>query len=96
MVKVDCTSTEGKEACGTHGVRGYPTLMLFKNGAPTKYQGARSKNDLATWLTKEVCPTLLTNFNFHPFLTHHLCSRPPCFLKCRPTLQTGAASKSDL
>jgi hypothetical protein len=37
-----------KDLCAKHGVRGYPTLMLFKNGVanPEKYQGAR---DLAAF-----------------------------------------------
>ena len=36
IAKLD--ATEHKEAAAKHGVRGYPTLKLFKNGVPMDYQ----------------------------------------------------------
>jgi len=44
VADVDCT-TEGKELCETHGVRGYPTI---KHGDPDElqdYNGGRSYDD---------------------------------------------------
>eukprot|EP00514_Thraustochytrium_sp_LLF1b_P013327 CAMPEP_0184541634 /NCGR_PEP_ID=MMETSP0199_2-20130426/1497_1 /TAXON_ID=1112570 /ORGANISM="Thraustochytrium sp., Strain LLF1b" /LENGTH=127 /DNA_ID=CAMNT_0026935369 /DNA_START=85 /DNA_END=468 /DNA_ORIENTATION=- len=46
VYKVDCTVQ--KDICSEQGVRGYPTLKMFKNGAGEgeKYQGSR---DLAAF-----------------------------------------------
>jgi len=42
IAEADCT-TDGA-ACKKHGVRGYPTVLLFNGGKePVKYQGARNK-----------------------------------------------------
>ena len=41
MDKVDCVG-EGKDICSKHGVSGYPTLKVFRNGAMEKdYDGPR-------------------------------------------------------
>jgi thioredoxin-like negative regulator of GroEL len=54
IVKVDCTVE--KDLCAKHGVRGYPTLMLFKNGVanPDKYQGARDLAAFTQFLDSKV------------------------------------------
>ncbi len=47
VAKVDCTVS--KDVCSSQGIRGYPTLQLFKNGevtAPVKYSGARDLSAL--------------------------------------------------
>jgi hypothetical protein len=43
---VDCTVH--RDVCTAQGVKGYPTLILFKNGVPegTKYSGARELQPL--------------------------------------------------
>jgi len=49
--RVDCTSE--RDLCETHGVRGYPTLLLFVNGQKDdKYQGSREFKDLFSYATK--------------------------------------------
>lgn len=41
LVKVDCTEA-GKETCNKHGVSGYPTLKIFRNGdVSQEYNGPR-------------------------------------------------------
>ncbi len=48
IAKVDCTVS--RDVCSSQGIRGYPTLQLFKGGdlaAPVKYSGSR---DLAALL----------------------------------------------
>ena len=48
--KVDCTAN--KAACGTHGVRGYPTLLFFAAGSSSgeKYQGGRDVESMSKWI----------------------------------------------
>jgi len=49
--RVDCTMDN--ELCSTHGVRGYPTLLLFINGEKEeKYQGGRDFQELFAFVTK--------------------------------------------
>lgn len=49
IAKVDCTVE--KELCETHQVRGYPTLILFKDGSKkANYSGARDIESLLAFL----------------------------------------------
>ena len=44
VVDVDCTK-EG-DLCSKHGVKGYPTIKYWENGASKDYNGGRSYDDL--------------------------------------------------
>eukprot|EP00282_Hemiselmis_andersenii_P003312 CAMPEP_0114144932 /NCGR_PEP_ID=MMETSP0043_2-20121206/19788_1 /TAXON_ID=464988 /ORGANISM="Hemiselmis andersenii, Strain CCMP644" /LENGTH=284 /DNA_ID=CAMNT_0001239339 /DNA_START=7 /DNA_END=861 /DNA_ORIENTATION=+ len=48
IAKSDCTVH--KALCSKHGVRGYPTLLVFVNGESSKYEGGRELNALAEFV----------------------------------------------
>jgi thioredoxin-like negative regulator of GroEL len=54
IAKVDCTVET--QLCQQQGIRGYPTLVLFKKGSKNqeKYQGARDLSAFTSWLDGQV------------------------------------------
>lgn len=49
LVDVDCTAENGKEVCSKHGVSGYPTLKIFRDGEVSQeYNGPREAGKCLT------------------------------------------------
>ncbi|RWS12213.1 disulfide-isomerase A3-like protein [Dinothrombium tinctorium] len=56
LVKVDCTSDAGgKDLCNEHGVSGYPTLKIFKDGEfHQEYNGPRDSQGIVKYMANQV------------------------------------------
>jgi len=50
IAKVDCTAQEA--VCSRFGVRGYPTIKLFRNGNPQEYSAARETEAIVSFMKK--------------------------------------------
>jgi protein disulfide-isomerase-like protein len=80
LVKVDMTRDGNAELRARYGIRGYPSLKLFKAHSPLpyEYRGPRDTSGIASYLSKErekckACATVAvleddTNANDHGFL----------------------------
>ena len=47
---LDCT--ENKDICNKYDIKGYPTLLYFKNGKSSIYNGERTADGIIFWLNK--------------------------------------------
>jgi len=56
LAKVD--ATEEGEVAEKYEVRGYPTLIWFKNGKSKEYDGGRSTDTIVSWVMKKIGPVL--------------------------------------
>ncbi|CAG8794712.1 18895_t:CDS:2, partial [Racocetra persica] len=56
IAKVDCTVET--ELCTEHGVRGYPTLKVFKEGKPAEYTGGRKADLIISFMKKQSLPAV--------------------------------------
>ncbi|SCV02905.1 LANO_0G00958g1_1 [Lachancea nothofagi CBS 11611] len=57
LAQVDCT--EEQELCMEQGIRGYPTLKVFKSSqldAPSEYQGGRNAQSIISYMTAQSMP----------------------------------------
>lgn len=67
LAKVDCT--EEQELCGEHGIEGFPTLKVFREGSPAEYNGNRKADGIVSYMKKQSLPALstVTASNFTEF-----------------------------
>jgi len=57
LAKVDATVE--KEVSNKFGIKGFPTLIFFKNGNQQDYKGGRTKDAIVDYLRKKAGPTLV-------------------------------------
>jgi len=58
LAKVDATVES--DLASRFGVRGYPTLKIFRNGVPSDYNGGRTKDTIISYLEKQMMPACTT------------------------------------
>ncbi|KAG1833313.1 thioredoxin-like protein [Suillus variegatus] len=56
LAKVDCV--DQADLCQSHGVQGYPTLKVFRNGEPTEYSGPRKADGIISYMLKQNLPAV--------------------------------------
>jgi thioredoxin domain-containing protein 5 len=57
VAHVDCTAdgNANRELCSAHGVNGFPTLLIFKDGEKVdEYNGKRDMDDLVAFIEKNL------------------------------------------
>jgi protein disulfide-isomerase A1 len=50
LAKVNCV--DESDLCQIHGVQGYPTLKIFRDGEPTDYTGPRKTDGIISYMIK--------------------------------------------
>jgi len=58
LAKVDCTVQT--DVAQQFGIKGFPTLKLFKNGKPSEYSGGRTSSEIVSWMKKQSGPAAKT------------------------------------
>lgn len=68
LAKVDCV--DQADLCQSHGVQGYPTLKVFRNGTPTDYNGPRKADGIVSYMIKQSLPAVneVTSANHEEFV----------------------------
>ncbi|EIN10656.1 disulfide isomerase [Punctularia strigosozonata HHB-11173 SS5] len=56
LAKVNCV--DEADLCQAHGVQGYPTLKVFRNGTPADYTGPRQADGIISYMTKQALPAV--------------------------------------
>jgi len=56
LAEVDCTVES--DICNEVGVRGYPTLKVYRNGKPSDYKGQRTADSIISYMKKQNLPDL--------------------------------------
>ncbi|KAJ7638856.1 thioredoxin-like protein [Roridomyces roridus] len=58
VAKVDCV--DQADLCQSHGIQGYPTLKVYRNGTPTDYTGPRKADGIISYMVKQSLPAVTT------------------------------------
>jgi len=69
ICSVNCVDNE--KLCSDKGIKGYPTIKVYKNGVESDYSGGRDKDSIIRFMNKQLMPTIttLTAKNYMDFTT---------------------------
>jgi protein disulfide-isomerase A1 len=56
IAKVDCV--EHADLCQAHGVQGYPTIKVYRDGKPSDYNGPRKADGIIGYMIKQSLPAV--------------------------------------
>ncbi|KAL4075823.1 thioredoxin-like protein [Scleroderma citrinum] len=56
LAKVDCV--DQAELCQAHGIQGYPTLKVFRQGEASEYGGPRKADGIVSYMIKQSLPAV--------------------------------------
>merc|ERR1719273_430162 len=57
LAKLDCTNEAHEALCGKYGVKGFPTLKVFRNKIPSDYDGGRKADDIIKFMKRQNSPS---------------------------------------
>jgi len=58
IAKIDADAEENRDIASRYGIRGYPTLKVFRKGESVDYQGERTAKGIAAFMRKQALPAL--------------------------------------
>jgi len=58
LAKVNADSEENRPLANTYGIRGFPTLKLYRKGIPSDYEGERSGPAIVTFMKRQSRPSI--------------------------------------
>jgi len=60
IAKINADEETNRPISGQYGIRGFPTLKLFRKGTPTDYTGDRSAQAIVAFMKKQTRPAVTT------------------------------------
>jgi len=58
IAKVNADAEHNKPLANTYGIKGFPTIKLFRNGVPTDYTGERSSDSIVSFMKRQAKPAV--------------------------------------
>lgn len=91
--RVDATAAQG--LAQKYGVKGYPTIKLFKGGSPEDYNGGRSSSDISQYLENllesSLPPPEVKQLTASDVFTDHCSSKTLCLVAFFPGMVDSSA-----
>lgn len=67
LAQIDCTEEE--QLCGEFGIRGYPTLKVFRGDSSEEYDGPREASGITDYMIKQSLPAVQVPATFEELTT---------------------------
>ncbi|ODV84852.1 hypothetical protein CANARDRAFT_200175 [[Candida] arabinofermentans NRRL YB-2248] len=93
LAQIDCT--EERDLCNSFGIKGYPTLKVFRGAnEPAEYQGQRQSDSIVSYMTKLSLPAVSVIENSSDLLDSISELTSPMILQVLPPGATGSDANS--